>query len=227
MATTLPPVFGQLEAAVTALPKEYTGKAGYTAWIADAKAKYTSPSTDPTEVDTFIKTLKAAGTALREKRDVDVPPPPPRPPPPGQQSPPPPPPGQQSPGEQSPPPPPPGQQSPGEQSPGEQSPGEQSPPPPPPGQQSPGEQSPPPPPGQQPPPGQAAAASGDVVVSIGEASSAASPAATESLGPTELDGNPFGSSGRPPGKPSGAGRRTRHHTPKRKKLSRKKSVKRK
>jgi len=70
MATVLPQVFGQLETAVAALPEEYTGKAGYTAWIADARAKYTSP---PPDVDTYITGLKAAGTALRAKGDVAAP----------------------------------------------------------------------------------------------------------------------------------------------------------
>ena len=74
METTLPPVFEQLEAAVTALPMEYRGKDKYKVWIETAKAKYANRSfSDPTEVDTFIKTLKAAGTALREKGDGDVP----------------------------------------------------------------------------------------------------------------------------------------------------------
>jgi hypothetical protein len=70
MATVLPPVFGQLDTAVDALPADYPGKAGYTAWIADAKAKYTSP---PPDVDTYITGLKAAGTALRAKGDVAAP----------------------------------------------------------------------------------------------------------------------------------------------------------
>ena len=60
-------VFGQLEAAVTALPSGYPGKDGYKAWIADARAKYASP---PDDVEGYITGLKAAGTALREKRDV-------------------------------------------------------------------------------------------------------------------------------------------------------------
>ena len=60
-------VFGQLEAAVTALPSDYTGKEGYKAWIADAKMKYATP---PTDVDEYIKGLKAAGTALRGKMAV-------------------------------------------------------------------------------------------------------------------------------------------------------------
>uniref|UniRef100_A0A6C0JJP0 Uncharacterized protein n=1 Tax=viral metagenome TaxID=1070528 RepID=A0A6C0JJP0_9ZZZZ len=67
----LPQVFGQLEAAVTALPDTYTGKEGYKAWIADAKLKYATP---PTDVNGYITGLKAAGTALRGKMAVpDVP----------------------------------------------------------------------------------------------------------------------------------------------------------
>lgn len=60
-------VFGQLEAAVTALPSDYKGKDGYMAWIKDARAKYASP---PDDVDGYITGLKAAGTALREKGAV-------------------------------------------------------------------------------------------------------------------------------------------------------------
>jgi hypothetical protein len=60
-------VFGQLETVVGGLPDDYPGKDGYMLWIADARAKYATP---PTDVDEYIKGLKAAGTALRGKMAV-------------------------------------------------------------------------------------------------------------------------------------------------------------
>ena len=60
-------VFGQLETVVGGLPADYPGKDGYMLWIADARKKYAEP---PTDVDEYIKGLKAAGTALRGKMAV-------------------------------------------------------------------------------------------------------------------------------------------------------------
>ena len=60
-------VFGQLEGVVGRLSDDYPGKDGYMLWIADARKKYAEP---PTDVDEYIRGLKAAGTALRGKMAV-------------------------------------------------------------------------------------------------------------------------------------------------------------